>query len=118
MRGSWLLFALAASLGTFTFAGIAILVAARPRTTEVAAMVMNLPMLPQMVLSGVFFSAARFPDWLQPFVQALPLTALNDAMRAIANEGAGPAEVALELAILAAWALAAMLVGLRLFRWS
>lgn len=118
MEGSWLAFALAAGLGTLAFCGIGVLVAARPRTTEVAAMVMNLPMLPQMILSGVFFSAARFPDWFQPFVQALPLTALNDAMRAVQNEGAGLAGIAHELAILAVWSVVTWVVGLKLFRWT
>lgn len=118
MEGSWLAFALAAGLGTLAFCGIGVLVAARPRTTEVAAMVMNLPMLPQMILSGVFFSAARFPDWFQPFVQALPLTALNDAMRAVQNEGAGLSGIAHELLILAVWSVVTWIVGLKLFRWT
>lgn len=118
MNGSLLLYALTAGLGTLAFAGIGILVAARPRTTEVAAGVMNVPMLPQMVLSGVFFSSTRFPDWLQPFVQALPLTALNDALRAVQNEGLGLADMGHELLILAAWSLVTLGVGLRLFRWT
>jgi len=36
---------------------------------------------------GTFFSYARFPDAMQPFVKALPLTALNDALRAVMIDG-------------------------------
>ena len=50
---------------------------------------MNLVMLPMWVFSGVFFSSERFPAAMQPFVQALPLTALNDALRAVMLDGAG-----------------------------
>ena len=42
---------------------------------------MNLVMMPMWVLSGVFFSAANFPGVVQPFIQALPLTATIDAFR-------------------------------------
>ena len=38
--------------------------------------------------SGTFFSTARFPDAVQPLVQALPLTAINDALRAVMLDGA------------------------------
>ena len=44
---------------------------------------MNLVMLPMWVLSGIFFSTERFPAVMQPFVQALPLTAVNNALRAV-----------------------------------
>ena len=50
---------------------------------------MNLVMVPMWLLSGVFFSSERFPDAAQPFIRALPLTALNDALRAVMLEGSG-----------------------------
>ena len=45
-------------------------------------------MLPMWILSGVFFSSQRFPDVVQPIIKALPLTALNDALRATMLQGA------------------------------
>jgi ABC-type multidrug transport system permease subunit len=79
---------------------------------------MNFAMLPMWLLSGSFFSSDRFPAAMQPFVQALPLTATNDALRAIMNEGGGLAAVAGELAILGAWSVVAFFAALRLFRWE
>ncbi|MBI3725388.1 ABC transporter permease [bacterium] len=118
VRGSYLAFAVLSTLGTFAFAGIALLVAARPRNTEVAAGLMNIPMLPMIVLSGVFFSSTRFPEWLQPFIKALPLTALIDSLRRITNEGAGLEACMRELAVLLAWGLLTGALALRFFLWS
>ena len=64
---------------------------------------MNLVMVPMWIFSGIFFSTERFPAALQPFIQALPLTALNDALRGVMLEGAGLASLLPELALLAAW---------------
>ena len=60
---------------------------------------------------------SSFPDWLQPAIQALPLTALNDGLRAVMIDGAGLAGIAGELAINAAWCVAAFAAALALFRW-
>jgi ABC-type multidrug transport system permease subunit len=74
-------------------------------------------MLPMWIFSGVFFPASRFPDALQPFIQALPLTAVNDALRASMLEGAGWDRLAPEMAIVAAWLVVSFTLAVRLFRW-
>ena len=78
---------------------------------------MNAVMLPMYVVSGVFFSASRFPDWMQPFIRALPLTALNDGMREIMNEGAGFGAVGYPLLVLGIWGGISFAIALRFFRW-
>ena len=80
-----------ALLGAFAFAGLGLLVASRARTIEAVSGLMNLVMLPMWLLSGVFFASANFPDVAQPFIRALPLTALNDALRGVMLEGRGVA---------------------------
>jgi ABC-type multidrug transport system permease subunit len=117
-QGSILLLAALVFLGALTFAGIGLLAASRARTIEGVSGVLNVVMLPMFVLSGVFFSASRYPAALQPFIQALPLTALNDALRAVYNEGQGIAAVAPEAAILLAWTLVASILALKTFRWQ
>jgi len=69
------------------------------------------------ILSGVFFASSNFPPVLQPFIQALPLTALNDALRAVILEGATLPQVGSELAILGGWAVTSFVIALKLFRW-
>jgi ABC-2 type transport system permease protein len=104
-------------LASLTFASLGLLIASRAQTMEGASGLMNLVMLPMWIFSGVFFSAARFPDQIQPFIQALPLTAVIDALRANVLRGAGWNVVAPELAIILAWMVVSFVLALKLFRW-
>ena len=81
-------------LGSLSFSALGLLIASRARTIEAVSGLMNVVMLPMWVLSGVFFSAQRFPDAVQPVIKALPLTALIDALRATILQGAGLAQLA------------------------
>jgi ABC-type multidrug transport system permease subunit len=118
VRGSLLALAAVALLGALAFAGLGLLVASRARNTQTVSGLINVVMMPMFLVSGVFFSADRFPDSLQPLIRALPLTALNDGMRAVVNEGAGLAAVAPQAALLAAVAAVSFAAALRWFRWS
>ena len=118
VHGSVVSLAGLALLGALTFGGLGLLLASRARTIEAVSGLMNLVQLPMWVLSGVFFASTNFPDAMQPFIKALPLTALNDAMRAIVNEGRSVSTVASEIAVLVAWGLISFVLSLRLFRWQ
>jgi ABC-2 type transport system permease protein len=117
VRGSLLQLSAIALLSALAFGGMGLLLAARPRTIEGVSGLMNLAMLPMWVLSGVFFSSENFPRVVQPFIQALPLTATNDALRATMLRGEGLGTVGPELAILAVWMIATFAIALRIFRW-
>lgn len=117
MRGSWLAVAAIIAVSALTFGGMGLLIAARVRTIEGASGLMNLAMLPMWVLSGVFFSAENFPKQVQPVIQALPLTATNDALRATMLRGAGWPVVLPELGLLALWMVVCFAIALRIFRW-
>ena len=118
INGSIALFALICLIGGMTFAALGLLVASRARTLEAVSGLMNLVMVPMWLLSGVFFSYERFPDSVKPFIRALPLTALNDALRDVMNDGYGIAQVAPELAIMLVWTVVTYTVGLKIFRWQ
>ena len=105
-------------VGAFTFAGIGLLVASRARTLEAVSGLMNLIMLPMWLFSGVFFSSERFPDWMQGFIQVLPLTPLLNALRAVMLDGLPLTSQWVELALLAGWGLITFVLALRWFRWS
>ena len=79
---------------------------------------MNLAMVPMWIFSGIFFSTERFPTAIQPFVQALPLTALNDALRGVMLQGTGFIPLLPEFAVLAVWGTISFLLALKLFRWQ
>ena len=117
VRGSLITLTVVVLAGALAFGGLGLLVASRARTIEAASGWMNFAMLPMWVVSGVFFSPAHFPAPAQPFIRALPLTALNDALRAVMLDGASVARVGPELAILGAWAAVCFAVALKVFRW-
>ena len=118
LRGSLAALGCVSLIGGMTFAGLGLLVASRPRTIEGVSGLMNFVMLPMWIMSGIFFSTSRFPEFLQPLVQALPLTAVNDALRGVMIDGAGLIDVGGELLIAAAWGLSTFLAAVWLFRWS
>jgi ABC-2 type transport system permease protein len=117
VRGSLLDLAALCILGSLTFSALGLLLASRAHTIEAASGLMNVVMMPMWVASGVFFSAQRFPDVLQPAIKALPLTAVIDALRANMLQGASLARLAPELSVLAAWLIVCFALALKLFRW-
>jgi ABC-2 type transport system permease protein len=117
VHGSFAALAGITILGALSFAGLGLLVASRARTIEGVSGLMNLVMLPMWILSGTFFSYARFPDAMIPFVKALPLTALNDALRAVMIDGASLTSLGSEVAVVTLWGAVSFVVALQIFRW-
>jgi ABC-type multidrug transport system permease subunit len=118
IRGGIGAIAVVALIGSVAFGAIGLLLGSRPRTFEAVSGLMNLAMLPMWLLSGVFFSAANFPAAIQPAIQALPLTALVDALRAVVLEGATTGAIAGELLVLGFWTVVPFAVALRIFKWQ
>jgi len=116
--GNWLAVIALILLGAAAFAGLGLLVASRAKTIEAVSGLMNLVMLPMWVFSGVFFSSERFPAAIQPFIQALPLTVLINALRAVMLDGASLWSQSFGALVLAGWALATFTLALRIFRWN
>ena len=104
-------------LTSLVFSAMGLLVASRARTMEAVSGLMNLTMLPMWILSGVFFSASRFPAVIQPFVQALPLTAAINAMRGNMLQGLGAEHLVAPVGILLAWLVVPFAASVRIFRW-
>jgi ABC-2 type transport system permease protein len=104
-------------LASMLFCSLGLLIASRAKTIEAASGLMNATMVPMWICSGVFFSAQRFPDAVQPIIRSLPLTAVIDALRASMLQGAGLAQLSPQLTIMAAWLLVGFGSALKLFRW-
>jgi ABC-type multidrug transport system permease subunit len=116
-QGSYVDLTAAVTLGGAAFAGIGLFVASRAETIETVSGVMNLVMLPMWILSGVFFSSERFPTEIQPLINALPLTALNQALRGVMLEGQSIFALWPQIAILAAYTAGCFAIALKVFRW-
>ncbi len=117
MRGSLLTMALIMIAGAFAACGLGLLVACRTEKSETVMGLINLIVLPMWLLSGVFFSSKRFPDAAQPFIQALPLTQINDALRETILEGKSLIEVSWRIGILLAYGIVTFLLAMKWFKW-
>jgi ABC-2 type transport system permease protein len=116
-RGSLVQLAFLCVLTSLAFSALGLLTAARVKTIEAASGLMNLVMLPMWILSGVFFSATRFPAVIQPLVRALPLTAAIDTLRGNMLQGLNLQQLIAPVAILLAWLIIPFAISLRIFRW-
>jgi ABC-type multidrug transport system permease subunit len=117
LRGSLGTLLLICFLAAISFGGLGLLSASRARTTEAVSGIMNFIMLPMWIFSGVFFSSANFPQAVQPFIKLLPLTAVNDALRANMLEGASLGAVSPQMLIIFVWGIVTFFAALKLFRW-
>ncbi len=117
VHGSLVSIAVVCLFGALSFGGLGLLMASRVKTFEAISGLLNMTMVPMWVVGGVFFSASNFPQAVQPLIQVVPLTALNNALRGVILEGSSLQGVARELTILAAWGLSGFAIALRIFRW-
>jgi ABC-2 type transport system permease protein len=118
LRGALPVFALVCVVGAVSFAGLGLLVTSRVRTIQGASGMLNLAMMPMWLGSGVFFSYERFPEFLHPLLRLIPLTALNDALRALMLDGDAALALGAPLGILLGWAVVSFALALKLFRWD
>lgn len=117
LRGSLLQMILICVFGSLAFSALGLLIASRARTIEAVSGLMNIVMLPMWIVSGVFFSAQRFPDVIQPVIRVLPLTALNDALRSNMLQGTPVSQLGFQFAALGTCMAACFVLALKLFRW-
>ncbi len=106
------------ALGALTFGGVGLLTASRAQKIESISGLINLVMMPMWIFSGVFFSYERFPAVIHPFIRALPLTALNDALRASILEGTPLLHQWPRLLVMILWGGISFVLALKWFRWT
>lgn len=105
-------------LGLVIFMGFGFVISSVAKNQNVIPIYANLVMFPQYFLSGTFFSKNALPHSIQWLVNALPLTAVNDALRKISFEGVGILECSKEMGILLAWGIAVYALAVKVFRWD
>ncbi len=118
VEGSWISILVISILGALCFGGIGLLTACRAQKLETICGLINVVMMQMWILSGVFFSYERFPAFILPLIKALPLTALNDALRAAILEGAPLSQQMGRLLVMCLWGVISYALALRWFRWT
>jgi ABC-2 type transport system permease protein len=102
-------------LGTAAFSGLGLLMAGTLRA-EATLAAANLVYLMLLGLGGVMFPLSKFPAGMRGVLGLLPISALSSGLRSVLQHGSGlPWR---DLAILAVWAIIAVALAARLFRWD
>jgi ABC-2 type transport system permease protein len=109
---------LALLLGAVSFCGLGIGVTSLMRSAEGASAVVNAIYLPMSFISGSFFSPRHFPSVLRAIADVLPLTYFLRLVRNVMLHGHEIWTQGTNVAVVAAWGLAGVVVALRSFRWE
>ena len=118
MFGDYATLAVIVLLAAIIFLAVGFAIAGWAKNEDQAAPVANLISLPMMFLSGVFFPRDAMPDFLASITQYMPLTYVNEALRAVVNDGAGVMSLGPQLLGMGVWAIITFVIAIRLFRWE
>lgn len=118
MQGNWPYLIGMVLLGATTFICIGYVIAAVVRTEETAMPLLMIIQFPMMFLGGVFFPVETMPDFLQPIVQAIPLTYLGDSLRQIMVGSTALHSQVINISVLAGWLVGCLALAIRFFRWE
>ncbi|MBX2879440.1 MAG: ABC transporter permease [Granulosicoccus sp.] len=118
MNGSFLSLFFILLLGAICLISLGLLVSVRTASEELAGGMLNVATWPMLILSGVWFSMDGAPGWLQMLSQAMPLTHIIDAARAIMIDGASLLDVGGNVLFLVIASVVFMGLGAWLFRWE
>jgi len=116
--GSYWALGVVVIVATLAILAFGLVIGAFVPKSEGAQSISTLVAFPMMFLGGSYFDTTAAPDFLQPFVRAMPLTHINEALRQIMIYGATLRDVQGQIAILLAWLVASLLVATRFFRWN
>ncbi len=122
--GSWATLAWVFLLGTATGAVCGVGFSSLPRTGKSASAVVTPIVLVLQFISGVFFRFDELPGWMQQVAALFPLKWMAQGMRsallpeqAEALEVGGSWQHGAIAAVLVAWLVAGLVVGVKTFRW-
>jgi ABC-2 type transport system permease protein len=107
------------AIGSATFCCLGLALTAAIPSENAAAPITNLVIFPLYFLSGVFVPQSEIPDGVLQFASIFPVRPFFEAFFTAWNPATvGPAFEWGQLAVVAAWGVAGLLVALRTFRWE
>ncbi len=118
MFGDYLTLLVIVLIGSAIFLAVGFAIAGWAKNEDQAAPVANLVSLPMMFLSGVFFPRDAMPEFLASITQFMPLTYVNEALRAVVNEGAGLLSLGPQLLGMGVWVIITFVLAVLMFRWE
>jgi ABC-2 type transport system permease protein len=118
LRTQWLSLVLALLLGTVAFAALGIALAGFIRSGDGASAVVNAVYLPMSFLAGSFWTPQAYPHFLKVIADIMPLTYFIRLMRDVTVRNDTIWSDWKNVAVVAAWGLAGLLLAVRAFRWE
>lgn len=118
VKGSYVNLFIVFFLGSLSLTALGLILASRGTSEEFTTGILNFISWPMMFLSEVWFSLEGAPQWVKSAAKIFPLTHMLKAVRSIMHDGAGLADVGLELIILTAMTLAFLIIGASMFSWN
>lgn len=118
LRGDWLVFVPFLVLSAVMMVGFGLVIGAWAKNENQSAPLSNLVSFPMMFLSGAFFPAFLFPEWLKMVSQFIPMTSVVDGFRLIMTEHANFAEVAPQFSVVLLCIGVVYVLAIKLFRWE
>lgn len=121
---AWATFAWVFVLGTATGSVLGVAFSSVPRSGKSVTAVVTPIVLVLQFISGVFFAFFALPSWMQQVASVFPLKWLAQGMRSVflppeaaALEVGGSWQHGATAAVLGAWLVVGLVVGVRTFRW-
>jgi ABC-2 type transport system permease protein len=105
-------------IGAASFAAMGLGITALVRSAEGSSAVINAIYLPMAVLSGTFFSTARYPPFLHAIAAVLPLTHFTELTRDVMVRNEHIWQNLGSLAVVLAWGAVGLVGAIRGFRWQ
>lgn len=102
----------------FVLMGVGLIFSSIVKSDATIPLLINLFALPQMLLSGTFFSISVFPSWMQTLCKVLPLTHFNIAMRKISFEGVSILDCWQDIGVIGLWGIGIYAIVYKIFRWE
>ncbi|MQA74637.1 MAG: hypothetical protein GEU88_09910 [Solirubrobacterales bacterium] len=104
--------------GSAAFCGLAFAASTFIDSSDSTQPVIQATMLPLFLISGVWISSADLPSWLNQVAAVFPIEHVADLLhRAFASGALAAGPVAVDLAVLAAWAVVGIVIAVRRFDW-
>ncbi len=105
-------------LGLMMFLAMGYIIASLAKNEEVVEPLVQVFSMPMMFLSGVFFPIDLMPKFIQPVIKILPLSYLNNALRAVINNNQSLYAIRMDITVMAIWLVVSLVVAVRLFKWE
>jgi ABC-2 type transport system permease protein len=106
-------------LAAATFCALGLAMSALIPNSDASPAIVNATVLPLLFISNVFIRLEDPPAWMDTIAKVFPIRHFADAMLAIYNPTLpGVAFSWGDLAVIAAWGLAGVVIGLRFFSWE